>query len=66
MLAYGVQVLVENLPVGLASVDCNGNETSLLECTSSPEAIPFCDSGDNYTDVTVLACSNATESAVLT
>ena len=59
-----LQVLVANLPIGLASVDCNGTETSLLDCTSSPEAIPFCDSGDNYTAAVVLACSNSTEGAI--
>eukprot|EP00892_Ulva_mutabilis_P004968 jgi/Ulvmu1/2843/UM144_0008.1 len=54
------QVLVANLPVGLASVDCNGTETSLLQCTSSQEAIPTCGvPNSQFTDATVLACANS-------
>eukprot|EP00892_Ulva_mutabilis_P004962 jgi/Ulvmu1/2838/UM144_0002.1 len=54
------QVLVAALPVALASVDCDGNETSLLECTSSQEELRNCKLPDsNLTDATVLACANA-------
>eukprot|EP00892_Ulva_mutabilis_P004965 jgi/Ulvmu1/2840/UM144_0005.1 len=54
------QVLVANLPVGIASVDCNGTETSLLQCTSSQEEIPNCRVSDSeFTDATVLACANS-------
>lgn len=53
-------VLVANLPVGIASVDCNGTETSLLQCTSSQSAIQSCGvPGSSFTDATVIACANS-------
>eukprot|EP00892_Ulva_mutabilis_P012285 jgi/Ulvmu1/9429/UM051_0057.1 len=51
------QVLVSRLPVGLASVDCDGTETSLLQCTSSQTDLRACAMEDtDFTDATVLAC----------
>eukprot|EP00892_Ulva_mutabilis_P012696 jgi/Ulvmu1/979/UM103_0006.1 len=44
------------LPVGLAAVDCAGDEARLAACPSDPAAIPRC---ANTTDSTVLACANA-------
>jgi len=59
-----MQVLVESLPVGLASVDCNGTETSLLECSSSEEDLQQCGiENTNLTKATVLACGNTGPSA---
>lgn len=54
-----MQVLAAKLHVGLAAVDCTGNETSLLQCTSNNYNIHDCSRPDiNTTDVTVLACAN--------
>eukprot|EP00892_Ulva_mutabilis_P012290 jgi/Ulvmu1/9433/UM051_0061.1 len=51
------EVLVSSLPVGLASVDCDANATSLLQCTSSQNELRECIvEGTNLTDTTVLAC----------
>lgn len=61
-----VQVLVANLPVGLASVDCDGTETSLLQCSSSQKDIPGCRIlNQNFTDSTVLACANSSPGMTL-
>eukprot|EP00892_Ulva_mutabilis_P008495 jgi/Ulvmu1/6017/UM260_0001.1 len=52
--------LVSTLPVGLASVDCVGNETSLLQCTSSRVDGEECGCpAGNFTDATFLACANS-------
>eukprot|EP00892_Ulva_mutabilis_P001591 jgi/Ulvmu1/11432/UM076_0006.1 len=60
-------VLAGNLPVGLASVDCNGSEASLLECTSSLRDVQDCGiDSTNLTDATVLACGNAAPSCAKT
>ena len=49
-----MQVLLGGvLPVALAEVNCDGSETSLLECSSSDTAIRFCGR-----DNTVLSCIN--------
>eukprot|EP00892_Ulva_mutabilis_P005579 jgi/Ulvmu1/3393/UM016_0009.1 len=57
------QVLAANLPVVLASVDCDGNETSLLECTSGPNDVSRCGiDNTNLTDATILACGNSAPS----
>lgn len=59
-----VQVLVANLPVGLASVDCDGTEASLLDCTSSTADLQECGIDDtNLTDSTVLTCGNTASGA---
>ena len=50
-----MQVLFENLPVALAAVDCDGNETSITECRSNNRLIGRC---TNITSSTVLACAN--------
>ena len=56
-----MQVLVSNLPIGLASVDCNGSETSLLQCSTSEFQIEFCGVRDtDLSDATVLACADLT------
>lgn len=61
-----MQVLVANLPVGLASVDCNGTETSLMQCSSSQDDIPGCRIlNQNFTDSTVLACANSNNGVLL-
>lgn len=61
-----LQVLVADLPVSLASVDCNGDETSLLQCTSNGEDLRGCTVPDtNFTDATVLACANTAAGAPL-
>lgn len=52
-------MLVANLPIGLASVDCDGSETSLLDCVSSEDDLAFCTPPGNFTDATVLACANS-------
>lgn len=53
-----------SLPVGLASVDCNGTESSLLDCTSSQNDRQACGiEGTNLTDATVLTCANTADSA---
>ena len=65
-----MQVLDENLPVGLAAVDCDGTEDSLLDCTFDNDRARFCIAGGfgsgasstkgvNATDGTVLACADA-------
>eukprot|EP00892_Ulva_mutabilis_P006138 jgi/Ulvmu1/3897/UM018_0119.1 len=60
-------VLAATLPVGLASVDCNGNESSLLECTSSQRDLELCGTGStNLTDATVIACGKAAPSCEFT
>lgn len=59
-----MQVLVESLPVALASVDCDGTETSLLACSSSEEDLQECGiANTNLTKATVLACGKAGNSA---
>ena len=60
-----LQVLAASLPVGLASVDCNGTETSLLDCTSSQDDLQQCGvDNTNLTDATVLTCANTVDSAL--
>lgn len=60
-----MQVLVATLPVVLASVDCNGTETSLLDCTSSQDDLLQCGiENTNLTDATVLTCANTADSAL--
>ena len=51
-----MQVLYENLPVALAAVDCDGNETSITECQSNDRLIGMC---TNITSSTVLACASS-------
>ena len=65
IMALRLQVLVASLPVGLASVDCNGTEASLLDCTSSQNDLQQCGIADtNLTDATVLTCANTADSAL--
>lgn len=60
-----MQVLAASLPVGLASVDCDGTETSLLECSSSEEDLGQCGiANTNLTKATVLACGKTGPSAL--
>ena len=74
--AETVQVLDENLPVGLAAVDCDGTEDSLLDCAFDNARARFCAAGGfaraassakgiNATDGTVLACADAAAGAIL-
>ena len=51
-------MLFENLPVALAAVDCDGNETSISECASNDGLIGMC---TNITSSTVLACGNTVD-----
>eukprot|EP00892_Ulva_mutabilis_P007276 jgi/Ulvmu1/4920/UM202_0005.1 len=56
-------VFATDLPVGLASVDCAGTETSLLQCESGPGLSNDCGvRGRELTDSTVLACANSAAS----
>lgn len=54
------QVLFADIPVGLASVDCDGTETSLLECQNNGRLAPRC---TNKTSSTVLACGTTATGA---
>lgn len=55
-----VQGFESDLPVGLAEVDCDGDEASLLDCTFNRFEIQRCGiSGTNMTEATVLACANS-------
>eukprot|EP00892_Ulva_mutabilis_P005584 jgi/Ulvmu1/3398/UM016_0014.1 len=54
----GDEVLAAGQHVGLHAVDCDGNETSLLQCTSGNYPVRECNIRSNVTDVTVLACAN--------
>lgn len=56
-----LQVLVSDVPVALAAVDCAGDETSLLECQNNPELIPNCNA---ETSSTVIACGRTTAGAL--
>lgn len=59
-----MQVLVASLPVGLTSVNCDGTEMSLLECSVSEDDLKECGiDGTNLTKATVLACGNTGPSA---
>lgn len=51
-----MQVLFEDLPVALAGVDCDGNETAISECQSNNNRIGEC---SRVTTSTVLACANS-------
>lgn len=56
------QVLVASLPAGLSSVDCNGNETSILQCLSAAPTRELCGiPNSNLTQATVLACASSAE-----
>eukprot|EP00892_Ulva_mutabilis_P007273 jgi/Ulvmu1/4918/UM202_0003.1 len=56
---FDSQVLAAPIPAALVELDCNGNETSLLQCSSS-EFIQRCGiPGTDLTDATVLACANS-------
>lgn len=58
------QVLPKKRPVGLANVDCAGDEASLLECASEPSRVPECGvSGSMATESILLACGNTDPSA---
>ena len=57
-----MQVLFENLPVALAAVDCDGNETSITECQNNDGLIGMC---TNTTSSTVLACANSADGVPL-
>lgn len=54
-----------SIPVALAIIDCDGDETSLLQRSSSPPDLRSCfvDYTD-YTDGTILACANSDTSAI--
>lgn len=52
------------MPVGLASVDCDGTETSLLQCSSSEDNLRQCGvPNSNLTEATILACATTDSSA---
>lgn len=50
-----MQVLTSLRPFGLGAVDCNGNETSLLECSAIKSSIRGSE--------VILACANLSDSA---
>eukprot|EP00892_Ulva_mutabilis_P002373 jgi/Ulvmu1/12136/UM084_0063.1 len=53
-------VLDAKLPVGLAAVDCEGTEVSLLACPSDEAGIRTCSADDgNAVDATIVACGNS-------
>lgn len=61
-----LQVLVADIPPGISAVDCDGSETSLLDCTSSNEyeiqsECSVEDSSAN--DATVIACGTESTGA---
>ena len=55
-----VQVLFEDIPVGLAGVDCTGTEATLEDCQSNGDAQIF---GVCGATSTTLGCSNTTPGA---
>lgn len=58
------QVLPKKRPVGLANVDCVGDEASLLDCASEPSRVADCGvSGTMATESILLACSTTDPSA---
>eukprot|EP00892_Ulva_mutabilis_P012491 jgi/Ulvmu1/9614/UM054_0044.1 len=53
------RVLLAELPVALAAVNCMGDEESLLDCSSDDAMIRRCGVPDTtFTDSTVLACAD--------
>ena len=56
-----MQVLFENLPVALAAVDCDGNETSITECQNNDGVIPECAGDSGHT---ILACADSADGEV--
>ena len=55
-----LQVLFADVPVALAAVDCDGTETSLLECQNNGRLASRC---TNKTSSTVLACGTTATGA---
>eukprot|EP00892_Ulva_mutabilis_P007859 jgi/Ulvmu1/5445/UM223_0006.1 len=53
------QVLAAELPMGLARVECQGNETALLQCSAGRSRNACAIRNSNATEATVLACANA-------
>ena len=59
-LGCSVQVLLGEVPVALAAVECSGTETSLLDCPSNDDLIRRCGvPGTKLSDATVLACADS-------
>ena len=56
------QVLSGNLPVALAAVDCDGNETSITECQNNDGFIGRCKSSSSRS--TVLACADSVDGVI--
>jgi len=51
-----LQVLAASLPIGISRVNCNGSETSLLQCSFSNASNHCRIPRTNFSDGTVLAC----------
>eukprot|EP00892_Ulva_mutabilis_P001478 jgi/Ulvmu1/11330/UM074_0045.1 len=55
------------IPPGLAAVDCEGSEASLLDCPSSQQLLHRCNvPNSNLTDATLLACADVDSPAPCT
>lgn len=59
-------MLAAELPPGLAGVDCQGNETSLLQCPVDSSLVQFCSiTASNASEATVLACGESPPGVLL-
>ena len=57
---HGFQVLFKDVPVALAAVGCEGNETSITDCQRNDDLVDTCGEFDTST---VLACAESAAGA---